>query len=577
MGRPVKSLTNKIWRVLPVAPRSFFQRFPHLRPLILQLLYNRGLTQVQEISAFLRRDLTFDNPFRLKDMNLAVDRIRRAIRRGENIVVYGDFDVDGVTSSVLISMVLKQLGARVRVYIPHRIDEGYGLNMSAMRKLASAGTHVLLTVDCGIRSVDEVAYARSLGMDVIITDHHSLGERLPPAGAVVNPKRHDDPYPFKGLAGVGVAYKLAQALTRVETQLPLRKGPGVENVDEFLDLVALGTVADIVPLTGENRTLVYRGLERLNHPQRPGLLALMEAAGVRPGTVDTMAIGFMLAPRINAAGRLSSAALAFKLLAAKDLGEALPLAFQLNTLNRQRQHLTHQAVERARAQIAAQVDNPLYIVEGEDFLPGIVGLIAGQITTATYRPTLAIHLEEKTSRGSARSIPEFHITRALDQVSHHLIRYGGHAAAAGFTVSNDRLNAFKEELIAVARDILGATLPEPSITVDAELDLSTVDWALYEDIQRLSPFGEGNPQPIFLSRNLYVHEGRAVGSEGKHLKLTFVSGQRHWSGIGFKLGFLASHLPSHVDVVYHLAVNEWNGQRSLQLVVLDIRPAQADT
>ncbi len=573
---PVKSLTNKVWRVLPKVPPAFVHRFPQLPPLLLQLLYNRGITHPNDVLGFLRRELTFDNPFRLRDMNLAVDRVRRAIRRGENIVVYGDFDADGVTSSVLMAGVLKRLGARVRVYIPHRIDEGYGLNVKAMRKLAAAGTHLLLTVDCGIRSVEEVAYARSLGMDVIVTDHHSVGERLPPALAVINPKREDDPYPFKGLAGVGVAYKLAQALTRVERQLPLRRGPGIEDLEEYLDLVALGTVADIVPLVGENRTLVHRGLERLNRPARPGILALMEAAGIRPGNVDTMAIGFMLAPRINAAGRLASAGLAFKLLSARDLGEALPLASQLNTLNRQRQYLTQQAVERARAQIAAQEDNPIYIVEDEDFLPGIVGLIAGQITTATYRPTLAIHLEEEMSRGSARSIPEFHITRALDRVSHHLVRYGGHAAAAGFTVTNDRLPAFKEELVQVAREVLGEELPEPVVTVDAELDLDRVDWTTYEHIQRLAPFGEANPQPVFLSRNVLVQEGRAVGSEGKHLKLTLAQGRRVWPGIAFKLGHLASRLPSRVDVIYHLGVNDWNGQRALQLVVLDIREAQGD-
>jgi len=569
----VKSLTDKHWRLLPRAPQEFIRRFEHLHPVVLQLLYNRGLSDPREIAAFLNRDLAQDNPFRLRDMHKAVDRLRRAIRGGEPIVVYGDFDADGVTSSVLMSLVLRRLGARVRVYIPHRVDEGYGLNKKAIRKLAAAGTRVLLTVDCGIRSVDEVAYARSLGLDVIVTDHHSVGDTLPPGLAVINPKRSDDPYPFKGLAGVGVAYKLAQALLRVEQQLPIGKGPGLEDERELLDLVALGTVADIVPLIGENRALVHQGLRLLNEPTRPGLLALMEAAGVRPGTVDTMAIGFMLAPRINAAGRLASAGLAFKLLAAQDLGEALPLASQLNTLNRQRQYLTQRAVEQARAQLEEQEGSPIYIVEGENFLPGIVGLIAGQITTATYRPTLAIHLEENASRGSARSIPEFHITHALDRVSEHLVRYGGHAAAAGFTVENAKLPAFKEALRDVARDILGDTLPEPVLTVDTELDLREVNWHLFEQIQRLAPFGEENPQPVFLSRGLHVRERRAVGSEGKHLKLTFQHEGRTWPAIAFKLGHLASILPPRVDVVYHLGINEWNGTRSLQLVVLDIRPS----
>lgn len=569
------SLTQKRWRVKPRAPQEQFNRLSHLPPVLVQLLYNRGLTEPAEVHAFLTYALPPDNPFRLRDMSKAVDRIRRAIRKGENIVVYGDFDADGVTSSALMALTLRALGARVRVYIPHRVDEGYGLNKKAIKKIADAGTHLLITVDCGIRSVDEVAYAQALGMDVVLTDHHSIGPQIPPAYAVINPKREDDPYPFKGLAGVGVAFKLAQALLRVEQHVPLRKRGEVSLVEQdLLDLVALGTVADIVPLIGENRSLVARGLERLNQPQRPGLLALMEAAGVHPGTVDTMTIGFMLAPRINAAGRLSSAKLAYRLLMAEELGEALTLASQLNTLNRQRQYLTQQAVQRAQAQLAEQSSSPLYIVADPEFLPGIVGLIAGTITTATYRPTIAIHLEEEQSRGSARSIPEFHITHALDQVGDLLVRYGGHAAAAGFTIKNQNLPLLRERLQEVAWEQLGGTLPEPTLEMEMELDLRRVDWALFEQIQRLAPFGETNPEPIFLSRGLHVLEARAVGNEGKHLKLTLSTGHRQWSGIAFKLGHLANTLPRRVDVAYHLNVNDWNGQRTLQLVVVDIAASQ---
>jgi len=571
----VISLTQKRWRVKPRAPQEQFNRLSHLPPVLVQLLYNRGLTEPAEVHAFLTYALPPDNPFRLRDMSKAVDRIRRAIRKGENIVVYGDFDADGVTSSALMALTLRALGARVRVYIPHRVDEGYGLNKKAIKKIADAGTHLLITVDCGIRSVDEVAYAQALGMDVVLTDHHSIGPQIPPAYAVINPKREDDPYPFKGLAGVGVAFKLAQALLRVEQHVPLRKRGEVSLVEQdLLDLVALGTVADIVPLIGENRSLVARGLERLNQPQRPGLLALMEAAGVHPGTVDTMTIGFMLAPRINAAGRLSSAKLAYRLLMAEELGEALTLASQLNTLNRQRQYLTQQAVQRAQAQLAEQSSSPLYIVADPEFLPGIVGLIAGTITTATYRPTIAIHLEEEQSRGSARSIPEFHITHALDQVGDLLVRYGGHAAAAGFTIKNQNLPLLRERLQEVAWEQLGGTLPEPTLEMEMELDLRRVDWALFEQIQRLAPFGETNPEPIFLSRGLHVLEARAVGNEGKHLKLTLSTGHRQWSGIAFKLGHLANTLPRRVDVAYHLNVNDWNGQRTLQLVVVDIAASQ---
>ncbi len=571
------SLTHKRWRVKPRAPKEQFARLSHLPPVLVQLLYNRGLTDPLEINAFLTHALPPDNPFRLQDMSKAVDRIRWAIRRGEHIVVYGDFDADGVTSSALMASTLQALGANVRVYIPHRVDEGYGLNKRAIKKIADAGAHVLITVDCGIRSVEEVLYAQALGLDVILTDHHSVGPQIPPAYAVINPKREDDSYPFKGLAGVGVAFKLAQALLRVEQHVPLRKRGEVDLTEaELLDLVALGTVADIVPLTGENRSLVARGLERLNHPQRPGLLALMEAAGVHPGTVDTMTIGFMLAPRLNAAGRLSSAKIAYRLLMATELGEALTLASQLNTLNRQRQYLTQQAVQRAQTQLAEQADSPLYVVADPEFLPGIVGLIAGTITTATYRPTIAIHLEEEQSRGSARSIPEFHITHALDQVGDLLVRYGGHAAAAGFTVKNKNLPLLRARLQEVAWEQLGGTLPEPTLEVDMELNLQQVDWALFEHIRRLAPFGETNPEPLFLSRGVHVLEARAVGHEGKHLKLRLRAGHRQWPGIAFKLGHLANTLPQRVDLVYHLNINEWNGQRTLQLVVVDIAAAQEE-
>ncbi len=573
----MKSLTNKHWRVRPVAPPEQFDRLQHLHPVIVQLLYNRGVTDPSDAQAFLERDVPPGNPFQLPDMSRAVERLRHAIRRGERIVVYGDFDADGVTASVLMAQTLRALGARVRVYIPHRVDEGYGLNKNAIKRLASVGTQVLLTVDCGIRSVEEVAYARRLGMDVVLTDHHSVGQKLPPALAVVNPKRQDSPYPFRGLAGVGVAFKLAQALLRVEQHVPVsRKGKADLQEEDLLDLVALGTVADIVPLTGENRTLVARGLERLNDPVRPGILALMQTAGVRPGTVDAMTIGFMLAPRINAAGRLSSAKLAFKLLMASDLKEALSLASQLNSLNRQRQQLTLRAVERAREQLEAQADSPIYIVQDAEFLPGIVGLIAGNITTSTYRPTLAIHLEDEASRGSARSIPQFHITRALDRVSDLLVRYGGHAAAAGFTLKNENIPAFRERLVEVAREALGDVLPEPVLDIDMELDLKEATWELYEAIQKLAPFGEENPKPVFLSRGLEVREARAVGSEGKHLKLTLEYKRQVWPAIAFRLGNVLPALPSRVDVVYYLDANEWNGRRTLQLVVQDIRPATAE-
>ncbi len=571
------SLTGQHWRVYPAVPEEHVRRFPRLHPAIVQILYNRGITEPAEVAAFLRRELPPHNPFRLRDLPRAVDRLRHAIRKGERIVVYGDFDADGVTSTALMVTVLRALGANVRVYIPHRVDEGYGLNMRAVKRIADAGVGVLVTVDCGIRSIAEIGYAQSLGIDVILTDHHSVGQTLPPAFAVINPKRPDNPYPFKHLAGVGVAYKVAQALLRVERHVPIRKNTSTELAEaDLLDLVALGTVADIVPLIGENRALVAAGLARLNNTTRPGILALMEAAGVKPGTVDTMRIGFMLAPRLNAAGRLASAKLAYRLLMAPDLGAALPLASQLNVLNRRRQTLTLRAVERAQEQLAEQADSPIYFVKDPEFLPGIVGLIAGQIANQTYRPTFAVHVEEKTSRGSARSIPEFHVTHALDEVADLLVRHGGHAAAAGFTVRNENLIPLQIRLEEVAREVLGDVRPQPVIDIDMVLDLSAVDMTFYKHLQYLAPFGEENPQPVFLTRALRVRDARAVGNNGKHLKLLLEHRGRVWSAIGFKMGHLLSTLSPTVDLVYHLDLNEWNGERALQLVVKDIGKASHD-
>jgi len=519
------------------------------------------------VTGFLEGEHLVDNPFRLKGMHRAVDRIRHAIRRQEPIVVYGDFDADGVTASALLVSVLRALGARVRVYIPHRVDEGYGLNANAVRKVSAAGARLLITVDCGIRSIREVQYAQSLGMDVIVTDHHSIGPELPPALAVINPRRLDDTYPFKGLAGVGVAFKLAQALLRVEKNVPARRHhPPSISEEDLLDLVALGTVADIVPLLGENRHLVQRGLLRLANRQRTGIAALMEVAGVRPGAVDAMTIGFILAPRINAAGRLAHARLGYNLLTAESMGEAIALAHQLNDLNRTRQQLTIQAVERARAQLAEQEGRSVYVVQDPDFLPGIVGLVAGQIANQTYRPTVAIHLGAEISRGSAR---RFNITQALDACSDLLIRYGGHAAAAGLTIKNENIIPLHNRLHHLALESLGDVQLEPVVDIDLELDLSGVDWALYEDIQRLAPFGEGSP--LFVSRGLQVREARTVGNDGRHLKLALQSTQGVWPGIAFKQGQLANALPARVDVAYHLDMNQWGGQRTLQLLIQDIR------
>jgi len=545
--------------------------------LIVQILYNRGVSDPEEADAFLNGVGRFSDPFRMLGVRRAVDRIRDALRAGERIVVYGDFDADGVTATALLVQALTALGGEAVPYIPHRVDEGYGLNCDALDKVAAAGARVVITVDCGIRSPEEVAYGKDLGLDMIVTDHHSIGPGLPPALAVINPKQPGDPYPFKDLAGVGIAFKLAQALLIAEQREPLgRSAVGLEERD-LLDLVALGTVADLAPLIGENRALVQRGLVELNRPRRPGIQAMLAEAGIEPGRVDATVIGFVLGPRINAAGRLDTAQHSYDLLTAADVLTAKGLAERLSQLNRERQDRTRYLVDRAREQIdALGPGRDLYLIVDPKFEPGIVGLVAGRLTEELYRPALVAEQGEDVTHGSARSIPEFNITAALDECRDLLVRHGGHAAAAGFTVRNENLPALRAQLEAIAaRELAGQDL-QPSLGIDAVVQLSDLDWAVQEKLAQLEPCGYANPQPVLASLGVGLTVQRQVGTDRRHLKLTVVdprTGQA-WDAIAFRQGDWFGHLPPRIDLAYTLEVNEFKGERSLQLNVKDIRPAE---
>lgn len=561
------------WRIAPPAPAAYRAALADLHPLLVQALYNRGLTDPSEARSFLNGGFEPDDPFRLRGIHSAVDRIRTAVRTGQRIAVYGDFDADGVTATALLSLTLKALGAaQVDPYIPHRADEGYGLNCQALKTLADRGATLVITVDCGIRSPEEVEYARQLGMDVVITDHHKLGPELPDATAVLNPRQPNCPYPYKHLAGVGVAYKLAQALLRVNRQVRLPQSRPLEEED-LLDLVALGTVADLAPLTGENRALVIHGLEQINRSPRPGLESLMRRAGVRPGQVTATTIGYVLAPRLNAAGRVDHAVRAFRLLTAEYPGEADKLAEQLDALNRERQQQTAEALELAREILSAEeADRPLLFAAHPRFPAGVVGLVAARLVEEFYRPAVIVEQGDVESRGSARSIPEFDITAALDSCADLLLRYGGHRAAGGFTVRTRDLPELKARLTEIAERALGALELRPTLEVDAEVPLREMNHQAWEALQALRPFGEANPEPLFVSRNVEMRHQRAVGADGSHLKLVLADGGVVWDAIAFRQGDWANHLPGRVDIAYHLQVNEWNGERWLQLNVQDIRP-----
>lgn len=570
---------TKNWNVFDPAPVSFLDSVPE-HPLLVQVLYNRGLRTAEEVTAFLSRtDAVKENPYRLRDMTEAVIRIVRAIEKGEVICVYGDFDADGVSATALLVNALQAAGGRVGPYIPDRVDEGYGLNLDAIERIATQAA-LIITVDCGIRSVAEVGRAVALGVDVIITDHHTVGPILPPALAVINPRRKDCPSRFERLAGVGVAYRLAQAVLRAVAQHKwsrISPDQAAEIEQSLLDLVALGTVADMMPLLAENRTLVAHGLAQMNQTQRPGLAALLQHADLRPGSVDTNMISFRLAPRINAAGRLSHAKLAYRLLRTHDPVEAYTLTQELEALNQERQRLTQEAQTVAEEQVATQsaADDPLLVVASPQFRSGIVGLVAGKLVERFYRPAIVIEQGEDECRGSARSIAELDISAAFDEVSHLLVRHGGHKRAAGFTVTTGRLHEFKAALREVAaRELSRHGELRPNLAVDAIVPCEALNWALQEQFGRLEPTGHENPLPLLLSRRVRVREARTVG-DGRHLRLVVDAGANTpvFDAVAFHQGHRRDHVQEGtlIDVVYHLEANEWQGRRRLQLNVQDMR------
>ena len=562
---------NKRWVVASPITSQAEEALVKFPPILKQILFNRGIATDAEARTFLKAQPIADtNPFQLIGMQATVDRICSALQHNEPIAIYGDYDVDGVTATALLVQALEALGGNVRGYIPNRFDEGYGLNKDALDSLKADGVKLVITVDCGIRSPDEALHARAIGLDLIISDHHHPdGLNLPDAFAVINPKQHGDPYADKDLAGVGIAYKIAEALVSV------RQPINGFQPNDLLDLVALGTVADLAPLVGENRVLVRRGLRQIRETKRQGLYSLASVADMKIDKVTAGNIGFMLGPRLNASGRLESALASFELLTTTDFMRAGQLALQLDTQNRQRQSITRAMQEQAEA-IAMSEDPEAYLLFAahEEFNPGVVGLAASRLTEMYYRPAIVAAKNAEETRGSCRSIPEFHITDALDLCKDLLVRHGGHAAAAGFTVKNKNLPELVSRLKEIARDQLGSKDLRQTLSADMEVSLSQLSFEVLEHLKYLEPTGYGNPEAVFVSRNVKVKMARTVGSEGRHLKLT-VEDERGATvdSIGFRMGHLKPDLPPYVDVLYHFEANEYNGRRTLQLNLKDVKAA----
>jgi single-stranded-DNA-specific exonuclease len=535
-----------------------------------QVLYNRGIKNSQEAVSFLEGDTAGDtDPFLLKDMDRAVERILRAIQHRENIVVYGDYDVDGITSTALLTSFLSRIGGKVTPYIPEREKEGYGLNFKSLSHLISQNFDLLITVDCGIRSHAEVADAQQSHLDVIITDHHHPGELIPDAIAVINPKQPGDKYPEKNLAGVGLAYKLATAVhDRLSSNQKIDNDP-----KDDLDLVALGTVADVAPLTAENRTLVKKGLNRLQFTRKQGLRSLIGAAGILNKEIKAEHIGFILGPRLNAAGRMGSANDALKLLLTDDVQTAGKLAQELNNLNRQRQEKTIDELSLARNLITYKQKPSILIACSSEFSDGILGLVAASLSRELYRPCIIAKVEDEVTKASCRSIPEFHITQALDECQDLLLKHGGHRLAAGFTVRNENKEIFFEKIKQIAERYLSGKELQQEVFIDAEASFKDLDHTLLKNLDGLQPTGHMNPNATFLSKDLDIKYQRKIGRGEKHLKMKIEQNGIVIDAIAFGFGEMSGELQDRVDLVYNFELNEYNGIKSFQLNVRDLKPA----
>jgi single-stranded-DNA-specific exonuclease len=556
-------LNHYRWNLLPPIPTEYSAIAPDLPPLISQLLYNRDITEPSQAELFLTSDKRLSaDPYLLPDIHPAITRIYRALLSAENIAIYGDFDVDGITSTALSIEGLGALGANVTPYIPHRLKEGHGLNNSALDKLRQQDISLVITVDCGVTDISPVMKANKKGLDIIVTDHHTPLEELPPAIAVINPKRGDSGYPFPELSGVGVAFKLLQALYQSMDK--------EEHLDRFLDLVALGTIADMMPMLGENRYHVKQGLELLKESPRLGIKEMAEYSRLDTSSLGAEDISWILAPRLNAAGRLENAMASYRLLITDQPQEAQELAFLLEEKNTERQRLTSMALAKARQQIMSKEISPLLIVSDTDYQGGILGLIAGRLAAEFYRPSIAIKIGDRFSYGSCRSIPEFNIIQAINKCSNLLNHFGGHSQAAGFSLPTENLTYFEQQLYRLAASELDGIDLQPQLNIDIEVTLDELGFVTYQTIQLMAPFGQGNPLTTFLSRCVKVADCYTMGNNGDHLRLKLIQGNTAWDAVAFGSGNRIHDIQSSIDIIFNLELDKWGRGEKLRLNILDL-------
>jgi single-stranded-DNA-specific exonuclease len=545
-------------------------------PIVARLLCQRGLSDPEIAVRFLKPSLDhLHDPMALAGMRAAVDRIMAAIERKERIAIHGDYDVDGITSTVILRRALELLGADVVHFIPERLRDGYGLQPAAVERLQADGVALIISVDCGIRGAEAARRARELGIDLVITDHHEPDHELPPALAIINPKRRDCSYPDKDLAGVGVALKVVQALCRRAG----REGwlPG------FIKVAAIGTLADVVPLIGENRVIAKVGLDLLSRgPHKVGLRALLDISGLSGKTIDSYHIAFMLAPRVNAAGRMSTPDIATRLLLAADeglAGEVRKLAMQLDSENVRRQAEEAEILSAARKVVTSDPDvgaRSILVVAGEGWHRGVIGIVASKLAEAFHRPAIVLSIEDGVAHGSCRSIPRFDMLNALQRCSHLFIRFGGHRQAAGLALEASRVRELRLAVNAIADDTLGPDDLMPTLRIDSDLTFRAITGGVASGVASLAPFGAGNARPVFVARRVEIIDGPRVLKD-RHLKMALKQEGRIFRGIAWRAADRHDYLTEHraaVDVAFSLEQNQYNGETYVELTLADLRRSE---
>ncbi len=535
---------------------------------IATVLYNRGFTNLEQIEQFFNPTLQdLYDPFILKDMDKAVERIQTALMNKEKVMIYGDYDVDGITATSLLYLFLYEIGLNTFYYIPDREKDGYGLSKNGIDVAIENGANLIISCDCGINAIDEIDYVNANGLDMIVTDHHEPAETLPKALAILNPKREDDSYPFKELSGVGVAFKMLQGFSQ-KNNIP------IEKLYKHLDLVAIGTAADIVPILDENRILVSKGLEYLNRTNKIGVNSLLKVAGFTSKVLNVVNIVFGLAPRINAAGRLGQASRAVKLLSSFNQREARELASLLERENRDRQNIEKKTIDQAILQLNATHDiykDKIFILSGENWHQGVIGIVASKLKEIYNRPVVMISFQNDIGKGSARSIPDFDLYNAFTECADLLDNFGGHKMAAGLTISKENLPKFQQQLKRISEKLITDEMLQPRMSIECEIEFTEISRNLINHLKKLAPFGPGNMRPVFVARHINITGMPRIVGEN-HLKFKASKDKTVISAIGWKLGTLYEMLISNrpLDLAFVIEENEWNGVKDIQLNIKDI-------